>query len=96
MNPTYIIENLNKETKYRIDVHDLKKVLEGKKGLKKEKRHRYNTPAFLDKHSRVSWLARNDRPYIFNVKDWLNEEQLKEFETLDITPELNLDENRLN
>jgi len=84
MNNDFLIEKINRQAKYKMDTHDLKQILELKLSMVKEPRHRYESPNFIDtKNNLISWEKRNDRPYIFKHTNWLSEEQLKEFESLD-------------
>jgi hypothetical protein len=86
-NVSFILDNINKNAKYKIDTHDLKVVLEDRRRLQKQPRHRYQSPNFLDvKNNIIAYTRENSRPYEFLVKDWLDEAQLLEFKKLDKSP----------
>lgn len=90
MNSETILERINRNIKYKIDTHELRKILEDKKGLTKQPRHRYQTPLFVDPRSNlISYDSRNDRPYILEASKWLTPEQLEEIKQLDTKPQLN-------
>lgn len=83
MNAESILERVNRNIKYRIDTHELRRILEDRKGLAKQPRHRYQMPLYVDPRTNtISYDNRNDRPYQLDVKQWLNEEQMEEFKQI--------------
>ncbi len=96
LNDALLLDLINKNIRYRIDTHDLKKVLEEKREMKKELRHRYVIPDFIDsEQNKIVYANRNDRPYIFNVKEWLNADQFAEFQKTVEKDEKEVDEPEL-
>ena len=86
MNADFILERVNRNIKYKIDAHELRRVLEDIKGLKKEDRHRYESPVMIDPESNVINFAKfNAKPYVFTYDKWLDAEQLEEFKRIDNT-----------
>jgi len=84
MSADFMLDKVNKNIKYRIDLFELRKILEDKKGYVKEQRHRYKTPLFIDPNNNIiSYSNENARPYTFLMKDWLTEAEQTEAKNLD-------------
>ena len=81
MNDQFILDRINTNIKYRIDVHELKKVLTDIRGLEKHHRHRYQSPLYVDTRSNIiSYQSENARPYVFDITDWLSDEQIQDLQ----------------
>jgi len=82
MNHSHILDKVNRQIKYKMDVNDLRKVFEEKRKMIKDPRRRFETPLYLNEDGSIVFEKFNARPWVFDVQDWLDPKQMEEFKTL--------------
>lgn len=80
----HIVEQLNKQSKWRVNKNEIKDFLKKKKGMKPLEVKHIKVPLSFDDLGKITYLTGKHRAYEFLVKDWLTPEELEEFEASEI------------